>query len=260
VWFDTRPKSQTLVRTHQRKTKTGTTQIRAHFRKLGFKSKTVVGLVDKKKYIAIDLDDDGRSETYVLLEGDMIAVASKEDETYVNFVKKEILGNFSNVKFKEYKTKKRTVSKHYEPNWTPEENQFIKSWEPFSPDSYYHGTSSNNLESVKRYGLLLGERPSLGATTEGPISATPFDMIGKIGLTNSSQQASFYARLVGGRDNKNPVVFDIPASSLREESLKMYDVHANEYIYDKKVLPEKIRGYWIKKTGWKYYRNPRWKG
>ena len=132
-----------------------------------------------------------------------------------------------------------------------------------SSDTLYHGTSSKNLSSIKKHGLLPAGRAGKGATGSKAWTSSGgsrSDMIGQVGVTDRTRSAAFYASIAAphrGRGADRPIILDVDRTKLRKTILvrrKGSSVGGGkEWDYPARIPPSAIRGYWVyqknRKTG-----------
>ncbi|MHA2433833.1 MAG: hypothetical protein ACXADO_11440 [Candidatus Thorarchaeota archaeon] len=122
------------------------------------------------------------------------------------------------------------------------------------PNTLYHGTSSKNLASIKKHGIVPARRSGMGATdSESWVMSggSRSDMVGLVGVTDRTRSAAFYASLVTPFRSKSarPIILTIDKKKLKSGKLVRRQGSSvgggKEWDYPDRVPPSAIVGYWV---------------
>ena len=177
------------------------------------------------------------------------------------------------------------VAKEYRKDWILLKDQ-PKRLRKKEKDVRWHGTSDVNLDSIKKFGLVMAQAGGLGATASPAATVHITDMIGRVGLTDYMPNAAYYAVqtavLVKGEGQS--IMFMIDRTKLNKESIFIRKGSgappAKEWDYVDTLPPSAIVGYWHnigkvktdaggqayvergmgRARGWVFFSNPGYRG
>jgi hypothetical protein len=160
------------------------------------------------------------------------------------------------------------VSPDYRHDWIRLRDQpNIDRWRKKNQNIFYHGTTDNNLELIKMYGLIPSQGAGLGATASSAWSGDLDDQLGMVALTDYLPNAATYSlhTSVLAEKGGNQLIIMIDRTRLNQDDIWLRRGSgappAKEWDYTNIVQPNQIIGYWhYQNKQWIFYSNPAYTG